>query len=207
MNRMRDRLNLLPLRQAEAYWLALLTAGRLPKRSQIDPRGLGHILKFVFILERSNFQQAKFRLAGSHLTKLAGEEVQGMPITSFFELVSRDEVASIVDEVLITPAVVELDLISSGLGKNTNLGAQMLLLPIDGQENQDRLILGVLASKGPIGEAPYRFSIETKIVRKIAGISGRFTNDAQTTKEFSEGPSVFEHHPKRHLRLVASRDD
>ncbi len=207
MNGTRDRLKLLPLRQAEAYWLALLTAGRLPKRSQIDPRGLGHILKFVFILERSNFQQAQFRLAGSHLIKLAGEEVQGMPITSFFELAARGEVESIVDEVLITPAVGELDLISRVLGNNTNLDAQMLLLPIDGQENQDRLILGVLATKGPIGEAPYKFSIETKIVRKIAGISGRFVGDAQTTKEFSEDPSVFGHYPKRHLRLVASRDD
>ncbi len=207
MNKIRDRLNLLPLRQAEAYWLALLTAGRIPNRSHIDPRGLGHILKFVFILERSNFQQAQFRLAGSHLTKLAGEEVQGMPITSFFELAARDEVASIVDEVLIAPAVGELDLISHGLGKNTNLDAQMLLLPIDGQENQGRLFLGVLATKGPIGETPYRFSIETKIVRKLAGFSSRFTNDAQFTKEFSEDPSVFEHHPKRHLRLVASRDD
>ncbi len=130
-----------------------------------------------------------------------------MPITSFFELAARDEVASIVDEVLITPAVGELDLISLGREKNTNLDAQMLLLPIDGQENQDRLILGVLATKGPIGKAPYRFSIETKIVRKIAGISDRFVGDAQFTKEFSEDPSVFEHHPKRHLRLIASRDD
>lgn len=207
MNRIESRQKILPLRQAEAYWSALLADGRLPKRSQIDPRGLEDILKFVFILERTKFQLARFRLAGGHLTKLAGMEVRGRPITSFFELAARDEIAAIVEEVLNTPAVGELALISDEPEKDAGFAARMLLLPIEGEANQGRLILGVLTTDGQVRGTNCKFSIDAKTVRKIAGISGFDVSDAQTAKEFSEDPSVFEHRPHRHLRVVASRDD
>ncbi len=72
-----------PIRQAEAYWTALLTGRGVPMRSQIDPRGLENILEYTFILERIAPGLARYRLAGSHLNNLAGMEVRGMPLTTF----------------------------------------------------------------------------------------------------------------------------
>ncbi|MGD9866199.1 MAG: hypothetical protein AB7S99_23615, partial [Pseudodonghicola sp.] len=47
MNRFRGGRSLSPLRQAEAYWLALCDedgAGGVPRRTRIDPRALANIL-------------------------------------------------------------------------------------------------------------------------------------------------------------------
>ncbi len=52
MDRFDSGRSLSPIRQAEAYWTALLTGNAVPMRSQIDPRGLENILEYTFILER-----------------------------------------------------------------------------------------------------------------------------------------------------------
>ena len=76
MDRFDSGRSLSPIRQAEAYWTALLTGEGVPMRSQIDPRGLENILEYTFILERIAPGLARFRLAGSHLNNLAGMEVR-----------------------------------------------------------------------------------------------------------------------------------
>ncbi|MFD2856003.1 PAS domain-containing protein [Seohaeicola zhoushanensis] len=51
MNRFLNGRTLSPIRQAEAYWSALREGAGIPRRSQIDPRGLEPLLEFAFILE------------------------------------------------------------------------------------------------------------------------------------------------------------
>ncbi|MFC3118128.1 PAS domain-containing protein [Jhaorihella thermophila] len=84
MDRFRSGQSLSPIRQAEAYWIALSENGTIPRRTQIDPRALENILPQTFILERIAPGLARFRLAGQHLCALAGMEVRGMPFFGLF---------------------------------------------------------------------------------------------------------------------------
>lgn len=71
------------LNQVESYWEALRGTRMMPKRSEIDPRGIESALEYTFILERIAPGMARLRIAGSHLSDLMGMEVRGMPLTSF----------------------------------------------------------------------------------------------------------------------------
>lgn len=69
--------------QIEAYWEALRGSRLMPKRSEIDPRGIETALEYTFVLERIAIGMARLRIEGSHLNNLMGMEVRGMPLTSF----------------------------------------------------------------------------------------------------------------------------
>ena len=70
--------------QVEAYWEALRGTRIVPKRSEIDPRGIEGALENAFIVERVAPGIARLRIAGSHLNDLMGMEVRGMPLTALF---------------------------------------------------------------------------------------------------------------------------
>ena len=130
MDRFRSGRSLSPIRQAEAYWAALRDEAEVPKRSQIDPRGLENILEFSFILERIAPGIARFRLAGQHLTRLAGMEVRGMPLTAFFTAAARTHISAALENVFSEPAVAEVTLTGEGPSGHTGIEARMILLPL-----------------------------------------------------------------------------
>ncbi|MEL6103664.1 MAG: PAS domain-containing protein, partial [Pseudomonadota bacterium] len=96
--------------QIEGYWDALRGARLMPKRSEIDPRGIESALEFTFVLERIAPGMARLRIAGSHLSDLMGMEVRGMPLTSFVSPGSRRQLSDAMEEVFQRPAVCELRL-------------------------------------------------------------------------------------------------
>ena len=206
MDRFDSGRSLSPIRQAEAYWTALLTGADVPMRSQIDPRGLENILEYTFILERIAPGLARFRLAGSHLNKLAGMEVRGMPLTAFFEASARDEVKTHLEQVFSAPAVTELSVTSSGHLGRARLQARIILLPLKSDLGDVSRILGVMVSDGTIGTTPRRFSIADSRVRKVADVQLPPKPAPNKVAGFAEDQDGFEH-AKSHLRLVSSRDD
>ncbi|MDA7963200.1 PAS domain-containing protein [Ruegeria sp.] len=206
MDRFDSGRSLSPIRQAEAYWTALLTGDGVPMRSQIDPRGLENILEYTFILERIAPGLARFRLAGSHLNKLAGMEVRGMPLTAFFEAGARDEVKTHLEQVFSAPAVTELSVISSGNLGRARLQARMILLPLKSDLGDVSRILGVMVSDGTIGTTPRRFTISDSRVRKVADVQLPPKPAPNKVAGFAEDQEGFEPR-KPHLRLVSSRDD
>ncbi len=205
MDRFDSGRSLSPIRQAEAYWTALLTGEGVPMRSQIDPRGLENILEYTFILERIAPGLARFRLAGSHLNNLAGMEVRGMPLTAFFEPSARDDVKSILDQVLTGPAVAELGLLSKGKLGRTSLQARMILLPLKSDLGDVSRILGVMVSDGTIGATPRRFIVSDRRVNTISDLQQPPRPIQQQAEGFAEDQTAFKGAP--HLRLVSSRDD
>ncbi len=205
MDRFDSGRSLSPIRQAEAYWTALLTGEGVPMRSQIDPRGLENILEYTFILERIAPGLARFRLAGSHLNNLAGMEVRGMPLTAFFEPSARDDVKSILDQVLTGPAVAELGLLSKGKLGRTSLQARMILLPLKSDLGDVSRILGVMVSDGTIGATPRRFIVSDRRVNTISDLQQPPRPIQQQAEGFAEDQTTFKGAP--HLRLVSSRDD
>ncbi|MEC9102783.1 MAG: PAS domain-containing protein, partial [Pseudomonadota bacterium] len=73
-----------PIKEVEAYWQAIRAGRLVPRRSDIDPRGIERALEFAFVAERIATGLGRLRIAGSHLTDLLGMEVRGMPLTAFF---------------------------------------------------------------------------------------------------------------------------
>ncbi|WP_170760681.1 PAS domain-containing protein [Ruegeria lacuscaerulensis] len=206
MDRFDSGRSLSPIRQAEAYWTALLTGDSVPMRSQIDPRGLENILEYTFILERIAPGLARFRLAGSHLNNLAGMEVRGMPLTAFFEPSARGQITDILEQVFAKPAIAELGLASTGKLGRTQMQARMILLPLKSDLGDVSRVLGVMVSDGVIGTTPRRFTIPDNRVRAVSDVQAPNNVAQQTAPEFAEDQAEFKP-TGSHLRLVASRDD
>ncbi len=206
MDRFDSGRSLSPIRQAEAYWTALLGGDGVPMRSQIDPRGLENVLEYTFILERIAPGLARFRLAGSHLNKLAGMEVRGMPLTAFFDPSARDDVKTYLDRVFTAPAVVELGLTSKGKLGRACQQARMILLPLKSDLGDVSRVLGVMLSDGAIGTTPRRFSITDHRVRELSELRRPPKPAQHEAMGFAEQQGEFVR-SKPHLRLVSSRDD
>ncbi|MDE1130590.1 MAG: PAS domain-containing protein, partial [Ascidiaceihabitans sp.] len=94
MNNYRTDTGFSALSQVESYWEALRGSRLVPKRSEIDPRGIEYALEYTFVLERIAIGMARFRIAGSHLCNIMGMEVRGMPLSSFITPSGRKTLGS-----------------------------------------------------------------------------------------------------------------
>lgn len=143
----------------EAYWEALRAGREMPKRAEIDPRGIESALAHAFILERVAPGVARMRIAGSHLNDVMGMEARGMPLTSFFERDARQRIATLLEEVFQTPATAQVMMKSDGSLGQPALEARMLLLPLKSDLGDVSRILGCFVSLGEVGAAPRRFDL------------------------------------------------
>ncbi|WP_171176519.1 PAS domain-containing protein [Ruegeria sp. HKCCD8929] len=204
MDRFRSGRSLSPIRQAEAYWTALRTDGGVPNRSNIDPRGLENILEYTFILERIAPGIARFRLAGNHLSKLAGMEVRGMPLTAFFTAAARREISATLEHLFDTPAVAELEMGSEKRMGRAQIEARMILLPLKSDLGDISRVLGVMVADGPISKTPYSFGVTKSRLRDLNQPEAK-ASAPQPVTGFAEDQAPLDS-PAPHLRLVVSRD-
>lgn len=206
MNRSRSGRSYSPIRQAEAYWTALMSTGGIPKRADIDPRGLENILAYTFILERIAPGVARFRLAGNHLCKLAGMEVRGMPLTAFFTARARKDVSEVLEKVFGMPAIGEFEMALESRVGPPRLQARMILLPLLSDLGDVSRVLGVLVADDIPVKRPCRFTISASHVKSLEHLSPDHPEPRQYAAGFAEPQDAFRHHAP-HLRLVTSRDD
>jgi hypothetical protein len=187
------------LQEVRAYWEALREGRALPRRDQIDPRGIAEALEQVFLVERMASGQARFRLAGMHLHDLMGMEARGMPMTALFEPAARARFSDALEAVFTAPAVLDVWLEAErGIGRGA-LAGRLMLLPVTGSKGEPDLALGCLATDGSIGRVPRRFAI-SGLVREPLRVE---------TPALAEGFADVTPRPPRgvpHLRLVSSRE-
>ncbi|MDG1169006.1 MAG: PAS domain-containing protein [Sulfitobacter sp.] len=174
--------------QVEAYWEAIRGARLLPKRSDIDPRGIERALENAFILERIAPGIARLRVAGSHLNDLMGMEVRGMPLTSFFVPGARASVSDLLEVVFQTPAIGSLRMISQAGPQKPELQARMILLPLKSDLGDVSRVLGCFVSKGEMGLAPRRYDITAKEVLTIT--AGQPPQPAVQTDPATQAPTL-----------------
>lgn len=173
----------------EAYWDALRAEREMPKRAEIDPRGIESALEHAFILERVAPGVARMRIAGSHLNDIMGMEARGMPITAFFEQDARLKVAGLLEEVFQTPATAEVIMRSTASLGQPALEARMILLPLKSDLGDVSRILGCLVSLGELGTAPRRFDLQTVKMRPLGNTP---QSDRSAAKyELNEAPQTF----------------
>lgn len=205
------------VQEIAAYWEALRAGRLMPKRSEIDPRGIEGALEYAFVLERIAPGVARVRVAGSHLLDLMGMEVRGMPITSFFTPAGRNTLNSMMEDVFEQPAVAELTLMGERAVGKPPLEARMILLPVTSDLGDTSRILGCLVAKGEIGRHPRRFEIVSQKMRLLGAAEEQFTpsrsqrpDATQLVAGFAEPkPELTRSEPRKeapHLRLVKSSD-
>lgn len=205
MDRFLNGRSLSPIRQAEAYWSALRVDGDIPHRSDIDPRGLGNILEYTFVLERIAPGIARFRLAGRHLSKVSGMEVRGMPLTALFSGNARAEIGATLEHIFDTPAIAELDLSAQRRFARAPLEARMILLPLLSDFGEVSRALGVLVTESdPDKRSSHSFDIKHSRIRNLDRTSEQVAHKPARVHGFAEEQKILEAKPA--LKLVVSRD-
>lgn len=213
--------------QVEAYWEALRGERLMPKRADINPRGIEQALEYAFIVERIAPGIARLRIAGSHLSDLMGMEVRGMPLTSLFSPSVRRQVSDTLEEVFETPAMAHMRLVSEAGTGRPPVEGRMVLLPLKSDLGDVSRILGCVVSHGEIGYTPRRFDIQQTQLRTI--VPGKGPADPRPVVEpevakadlppisslqrgFAEKPPSFKPAPEAakkrppYLRLIKSDD-
>ncbi len=200
-----------PIKEVEAYWQAIRAGRLVPRRSDIDPRGIERALEFAFVAERIATGLGRLRIAGSHLTDLLGMEVRGMPLTAFFATNSRPVITDTLEQVFADPAMAEITLTGErGIGKPA-LDGRMILLPLKSDLGDISRVLGCLVTSGSVGRAPRRFEITDTRVTPLLG-DARLPEPVpqdpapRVPSGLAEAPATFDPGPRPYLRVVRRED-
>lgn len=180
------------IRAMRHYWNSMRHGSDVPRRSDIDPRGIENLLEYAFIAEKIAPGQARMRIAGTKLADLMGMEVRGMPLSAFFDPAARDRLADLLVEVFEAPATLEIDLLSAGDIGKPELQGKLILLPLRSDLGDVSRALGALVVRGAYGRSPRRFAITGTRIDAVAQ-SG---DDA--TQGLAEAPAVFSSERSRH---------
>ncbi len=216
-----EPVNFPAIAQVDAYWEGLRDGRMMPKRGEIDPRGLDGALEYALMLEILAPGVARIRVAGMHLCDLLGMEVRGMPLTALFEPAARIQISDALKKVVSEPRVAEIRLSSPSTLGCPALNARLFLAPLENDNGGPHRIIGCLQTVGSIGRAPRRFAIERMHFRRIVAVADATTRMPEPKKEsaaqkqpgFAESAPAFKHeaNPEKetkiaphYLRLVKS---
>lgn len=205
-----DQMRGLRAREVEAfrrYWSAMRKEGDVPRRSDIDPRGIEPLLAEAFVAERIAPGLARLRIAGNHLTDLMGMEVRGMPLSSFLLTDDRDQLADLLVDLFDAPATVDLRLTAEEGHGQAPLAGRMVLMPMRSDLGDISRCLGCLVTDGPLGRAPRRFAITSSKVSAVTmrqnGLSATAFPKAQAPAARSQSRSA-SRSERSYLRLIKS---
>ncbi len=147
------------LTEVRAYWDALRVGRSLPRRDQIDPRGIARALEHVFLIERIAPGLARFRLAGMHINDVIGMEVRGMPLSALFDPAARTHLQAALERVFDSPSILDINVEAErGIGRPALCG-RIMILPLIGSTGEPSLAMGCFVTSGSLGRAPRRFAI------------------------------------------------
>ncbi len=155
------------LAEVRAYWEGLRHGTDLPRRDEVDPRGIARALENTFLLERVAPGIARFRIAGMQLHDLMGMDVRGMPLSALIEPQGRNRLAEALNGVFSGPGRLEVRLEAErGIGRPA-LEGRMVILPLTGAHGAVHLAMGCLAMHGAVGRTPRRFAISAILAERI----------------------------------------
>jgi hypothetical protein len=179
-----------PLVLVRAYWEALRQDNEIPFRTDINPRGIEHVLSCTFLIERVAPGMARFRIAGMDFADMLGMDVRGLPLSAVFVPEARAALASKLEQVFHSPAILEMTLEASGSLLKPDLKANMLVMPLRDASGQTNLALGCMALKGKIGRSPRRFAISDTSISALHVSAGRPTHAPRKAQEKAFAPRI-----------------
>lgn len=153
--------------EVRAYWEALRQDSALPKRHQIDPRGIAGALENVFLIERIGTGIAQFRIAGFAFHDLMGMDVRGMPFSCLFIGEAQIQLRMYLERAFTGPAAVHMSLSSARSYNQPELSAKLAILPVADAMGSGTLALGCIEISGQIRKTPRRFQIDRSQIEAI----------------------------------------
>lgn len=198
------------LSNLRAYWEALRGDNTVPRRSQVDPRGIERALGIAFLAERVAPEVARFRVAGMRVNALMGMEVRGMPLSALMQPDARNTLGRALRRVFDGPAIAEMTVRGTPGLTQPRLEGRMLLLPLQTDDGAITRLLGGLSLSGHIGAVPRRLEV-TGLRILTLGTPGTWevadTPADTPTEGLAEAPAPFapQRRGRPHLRVV--RDD
>jgi hypothetical protein len=142
------------LAEMRAYWQALRRQGALPRRQDIQPRGMAGLLPGAFLVERTAPGVGRLRVAGQLLGDLIGMDAAGMPLAALFDPQARAHLASLLEICLLRPATLEMSFTCDAGPDAPALRGKLAIFPIENDGARGELGMGVLALTDKIGRAP-----------------------------------------------------
>ncbi|MEQ8267926.1 MAG: PAS domain-containing protein [Parvibaculum sp.] len=123
------------------YWNAIRAGRPAPRRSEIEPGDIRRILPYVFILERKNEGDYRFRLAGTGLCSVYGMEFRGHNMFSLWSDDCVENLKQALDDVVAnaTISVVEYTAATNDKREAT---FEMILLPLAHEDGSMTRVLG-----------------------------------------------------------------
>lgn len=133
-----------------AYWDGLRAGGIAPDRAEIEPRGIAGILGDTFILESDRLGVVPYRLAGSRVCAIFGQEMKGQSFLGHFTGQDRAKVAQGLADANAAPTglLIAAEGVSSA-GETVPL--ELIILPLAHRGRIGARMIGVVSS----AETPY----------------------------------------------------
>jgi hypothetical protein len=166
------------LKELHDHWEALRADRIAPRRSEIDPRRIENVLEHAFILECTADGEARFRIAGIALGDLMGMEVRGMPATALVQPQDRARFSALLRDLCRNAEIADLTLATASGAR-----AEMLLLPMTGEDGRVSRILGCMVARPGAAPPPVRLTlVEIRRTRIVAQADDR----VHATEGFAE---------------------
>lgn len=203
------------LAELRAYWEALRDGAALPRRDQVDPRGIAGVLERAFLIERIAPGLARIRLAGAGLAHMLGMDLRGMPLSALFVPEARMRLAAALEPVFAGPAILDAAVSGEAGWGRAGFLAEMLVLPL-GEAGVVDCAIGAVSLPDDTGRAPRRLVLERASSARVEGVaphvvaplpfpapSARRRAPDLSAPAFAEPPVPWRAPPGRgHLRLV-----
>lgn len=169
------------------YWDSLRLGRPAPKQSEIDPASIRSLLGDTFLLHRDEKGDAVFRLAGSRITAIYGQELKGKRFISLWSGGNDQAVRALIKEALEDQCVASLTF-EGGTRKGRTAIFEMTFLPLEANTAEWRSIGAIT----PV-ERPFWLGVEPLTTTKIVSlhISGSDTPmDVPRTRARIKGPPL-----------------
>jgi hypothetical protein len=182
-------------RDLYGYWDNLRAGRPAPERVDIDPAAIRRVLGDTFIVEIDKSHTLPFRLAGTRMCALLGQELRGASLLDRWA--ERDGLAELVMAVSgdMTARVIT---VSASTLQGHQLNLELLLLPLHHRGKANARILGCLTPN----EAPYWIGLHPVARFDIVSIEKVGLGGMKSAK--SGGPAALSSGARRygHLTLV-----
>jgi hypothetical protein len=127
-----------------AYWDAKRGDARAPDRSEIEPGAVRELLGDIFVLAYDNEAGYPFRVAGTRVCALLGQDLKDLSFSALFAPESRGEIEDVISYVAeeMLAAIAGITATSQD-GRVAHL--ELLLLPFNNRAHAPMSMTGLLA--------------------------------------------------------------
>lgn len=129
------------------YWNLVRQGRQAPKRIEITPSAISHILPTTFILEVRNQETLHFRLAGSKMCEMFAQDFRGENFLNCWPLTERKILVRHIPQLIVDGAVIHI-LCDASAKEGHKAQFEILFLPMThGSTTIDRILGSIVPTK------------------------------------------------------------